>query len=149
MSSHSFSIAFAVEQTPEEAYAAICNVRGWWTGQVDGDTAEVGDEFAYRYGDVHYSKQKVVELVPGEKVVWRVLDAKIAYNADPAEWTGTDILFDITRKEDQTEVRFTHRGLRSDFECFDSCANAWGFYINGSLRKLITTGEGPTTPPWA
>jgi hypothetical protein len=38
--------------------------------------------------------------------------------------------------------------LRSDFECFDTCSSAWGFFVNGSLRHLITTGKGPSTPPW-
>jgi hypothetical protein len=54
--------------------------------------------------------------------------------------------FDIARDESRTEVRFAHLGLVPEFECFDACSNAWGFYINGSLRRLITTGEGPTPP---
>ena len=33
-------------------------------------------------------------------------------------------------------------GLVPEFECFDNCSNAWGFYINGSLRDLIITGKG-------
>jgi hypothetical protein len=28
------------------------------------------------------------------------------------------------------------------FECFGACSNAWGFYINESLRNLIATGKG-------
>ena len=58
------------------------------------------------------------------------------------EWTGTDVAFDISRKDDKTEIRFTRIGLVPDFECFDSCSSAWGFYVNSSLRNLITTGEG-------
>lgn len=64
-------------------------------------------------------------------------------------WTGSEITFEVSRKGDQTEVRFAHLGLVPDFECYDACSNAWGFYINESLRRLITTGEGPTAPPWA
>src|SRR6266481_5636008 len=26
--------------------------------------------------------------------------------------------------------------------CFNFCSNAWGSFINGSLRSLITTGKG-------
>jgi len=26
------------------------------------------------------------------------------------------------------------------------CSNAWGSYINGSLKKLITTGKGNPNP---
>ena len=41
-----------------------------------------------------------------------------------------------------TDVAFTHVGLTPDGECFDSCSNAWGFYISGSLRNLIESGQG-------
>ena len=37
-------------------------------------------------------------------------------------------------------------GLAPDVECFDSCSNAWGFYITGSLRNLIANGQGEPNP---
>jgi len=149
MNSQNFTTTFSVGQTPEEAFAAINNVRGWWTGEVEGSTDKVGDEFTYRYPDAHYSKQQITELVPSQRVVWRVVDSHLAGPEDPSEWTGTEISFEVSSKDGQTEVRFAHQGLVPEFECFDSCSSAWGFYINGSLRRLIVTGEGPATPPWA
>lgn len=149
MNSHNFTSTFTVDQSPEEAYSAINNVRGWWTGDVEGSTDKLGDEFTYRYGDVHYSKQEVTELVPGRRIVWRVVDAHLNGPDDPSEWKGTEVTFEISRVDEQTEVRFAHLGLVPEFQCFESCSSAWGFYVNGSLRRLITTGEGPTTPPWA
>lgn len=146
MSSTNFTTAFAVDQSPEDAFDAITNVRGWWSGQIDGDTDKLGAEFTYRYQDVHYSKQEITELVPNKKVVWRVLDAYLDFTEDPAEWKGTEITFEVARKDDQTEVRFTHLGLVPEFECYDSCSTAWGFYINSSLRNLITTGQGTPNP---
>jgi len=47
---------------------------------------------------------------------------------------------------DKTEIRFTHEGLVPEYECFNVCSNAWGSYINGSLRSLIRTGEGYPNP---
>jgi hypothetical protein len=35
-----------------------------------------------------------------------------------------------------------------DFECYDDCAYAWTFFLDSSLRTLITTGDGPAAPPW-
>ena len=149
MTSESFATSFVVDQTPAEVYAAIANVRGWWTGDIEGSADHLGDEFAYRYGDIHYSRQRVTESVPGERIVWHVVDAKLTFTEDPAEWVGTDITFDIARTGDQTEVRFTHVGLVPDFECFTDCSGGWNFFVNGSLRRLVTTGEGPLAPPWS
>ena len=126
-----YTITLTVDQTPEEAFAAINNVRGWWTGDpgVEGSTDKLGDEFTYRYEDVHYSKQKITELIPGKKVVWLVLDARLNFTKDKTEWKGTEITFEISKKGKQTEIRFTHVGLIPQFECFDSCSDAWGSYI--------------------
>lgn len=142
MNDVSFTTTFAVDQTREEAFAAINNVRGWWSGELEGSTDKLGDEFTYRYADVHRSRQRITELIPAERVAWHVLDGYLNFVNDKTEWTGTDIVFDIYEEGDKTKVRFTHAGLVPGYECFDSCSNAWGLYINGSLRDLITTGKG-------
>jgi uncharacterized protein YndB with AHSA1/START domain len=141
MSNPNFTTTFTVDQTPEEVFAAINNARRWWTGKIEGSTDQLGDEWTYRYEDIHYSKHRVTELIPGKKVVWHVVEGSLNFVEDKTEWKDTDITFDITKQGDKTEVRFTHVGLVPDFECFESCSNAWGYYINGSLRNLITKGE--------
>jgi hypothetical protein len=146
MNNQNFTATFTVDQTPEEVFAAINNVRAWWSGEIEGSTDKLGDEFTYRYEAVHRSKQRITESIPGKRVVWHVLDGYLGFTRDKTEWTGTDITFDISRRGDKTEVRFTHVGLVPEFECFDNCSNAWGFYINGSLRSLITTGKGGAQP---
>ncbi|HVH31466.1 MAG TPA: SRPBCC domain-containing protein [bacterium] len=146
MKGQNFDATINVEQTPEEAFAAINNVRGWWSGDIEGSTDELGAESTYRYKDVHYSKQKITELIPGKKVVWLVLDSYVSFVDDKTEWNGTRITFEVSKKGDQTEIHFTHLGLVPEFECFDACSNAWGSYIRGSLRSLITTGKGQPNP---
>lgn len=141
MSKQDYATAILVDQTPDEAFAAINNVRGWWSGDIDGVTDNLGAEFTYRVPDVHYSKQKVVELNPGKKVVWEVLDSEISFTQDKTEWTGTKIVFEISPKGGKTEVRFTHIGLVPAYECYGSCSDAWGSLIHGNLRKLIATGQ--------
>jgi uncharacterized protein YndB with AHSA1/START domain len=142
MKTKDYTASFTVDQSPEEVFDAINNVRGWWSGEIDGRTDKLGAEFTYRYNDLHGSTQKITELVPGKKVVWHVSDAQINFVKDKTEWKGTDIVFEITKKDDKTELRFTHVGLVPGFECYGKCAGAWGFYINDSLRSLITTGKG-------
>jgi hypothetical protein len=140
------TLAFTTDRTAEEAFAAITNVRGWWSGEIEGRTDEPGATFTYRYTDIHRSTQQITELVPGRRVAWHVTDSYLGFVEDKAEWTGTDITFDVTPTDSGSEVRFTHVGLAPDVECFDSCSNAWGFYITGSLRNLIANGQGEPNP---
>jgi hypothetical protein len=142
MNDQNLTYTFTVDQTPEEAFAAVIDVRGWWSGEIDGGTGKLGDEFTYRYKDVHSSKQRITELIPGKKVVWLVLDSYLKFIQDKTEWNGTQVIFEVSKQGNKTEIRFTHQGLVPEVECFGACSNAWGFYINGSLRSLITTGKG-------
>lgn len=142
MNNKDFTTSILVDQSPKEAFDAINNVIGWWTENLDGGTHNLNDEFEVRFGDVHYSKQKLTEVIPGEKVVWLITDSKLTFVKDQTEWTGTKIIFDITRKGNQTEVRFTQQGLTPTFECYGGCSNAWTDYVQNSLYSLITTGTG-------
>jgi len=139
MKSPNYTTTISVEQSPEQVFAAINNVRGWWSGNpgIEGSTDKLGDEFTYRYEPHHVSKQRVVELIPGKKVVWRVVDGSINFVEDKTEWNGTTIAFEISKQGDKTEIRFTHLGLNPDLECFDGCSDAWSSYLKGGLRTLI------------
>jgi hypothetical protein len=69
MASQNFTTTFSVEQTPAEAFKTINNVRGWWSENMEGNTDHLGDEFTYRYKDVHGCELKLIEGVPDKKVV--------------------------------------------------------------------------------
>ena len=146
MTLQSYTTSFSVGQTPKQAFDAIRNVRGWWSGVIEGGTSKRGDKFTYRYKDIHYSKQRLIEVVPDRKVVWLVLDSYLSFVEDKTEWNGTRVVFDISQSNGKTEVRFAHQALVPDYQCFDKCSSAWSFYINDSLRKLITTGKGEPNP---
>ena len=142
MNSRNYTIAFTVNQTPQEAFAAINNVRGWWSEEIEGSTNKLGAEFKYHFKDIHRCKLKITELIPGKKVVWHVLENHFNFTKDKTEWKGTDIAFEISSKGGKTEIRFTHIGLVPEYECYDACSEGWGFYINTSLRDLIANGKG-------
>jgi len=137
-----FTTVIWVDETPEEVFAAINNVRGWWSNEIEGPTDKAGAEFDYHFQDVHRCRIRVTELIPGQKVVWLVLDNEFNFIEDKSEWKGTSIIFDISKKSVHTEIRFTHKGLIPDYECYDICYKAWSYYINESLYQLITTGVG-------
>jgi hypothetical protein len=142
MTTPDFTTTIMVGQTPKEAFDAITNIRGWWSEGIEGGTDKLNDEFIYHYKDIHYCKLKLIELVPGQKVVWLVLDNYFKFTKDKSEWKGTKLIFDISQKDNQTEIRFTHEGLVPQYECYEICREAWTNYIKESLRGLITTGKG-------
>jgi hypothetical protein len=133
---------FTVSQTPAEAFAAVNDVRAWWSGEVEGKTDELGAEWSYRVPDIHFSAFRITELVPDRSVAWLTTDSRLTFIEDEEEWTGTTVRFDITPVEDGTEVRFTHLGLQPQVECYGVCRVAWGEYILGSLKELIESGAG-------
>ena len=55
---------------------------------------------------------------------------------------GTKIIFEVSEKDNKTQIHFTHQGLVAACECYDICYNEWSDYINNSLCNLITTGKG-------
>jgi len=77
MTKQHLTAAFTVDKTPDEAFAAINNVRAWWSGEIDGVTDQPGAEWTYRYKDIHYSKQKIVELIPAKKVVFSIRPVEV------------------------------------------------------------------------
>lgn len=142
MTTQDFTATILVDQSPEEAYKAIRNMRGWWSEEIEGSAESINDEQVYHYKDVHYCKMRLVELVSGKKVVWLVLDNFFKFTKDQAEWKGTKLVFDIALKGNQTEIRFTHEGLVPQYECYEVCNKAWSNYINNSLKAFIATGKG-------
>jgi hypothetical protein len=142
MSAQSFTTKIIVDQSPEEVFKAIQNVRGWWSEEIEGNTAELNDQFDYHYEDIHRCKIKLVEVIKNEKIVWLIEQNYFKFTDDKTEWTGTKPTFEITAKNGKTELTFTHFGLVPEYECFEICRDSWTNYIQKSLKNLIETGKG-------
>lgn len=146
MQNQNFTTTLVVDQTPEEVFNAINNPRKWWSEEIEGGTAKLNDEFNYHYKDVHICKMKLTEVIPGKKVVWLVMDNYFQFTKDKDEWKGNKIIFEITEKDNTTQLQFTQVGLVPAYECYDICQNAWSNYIKNSLHSLISTGKGQPNP---
>lgn len=140
--SENFTCTFFVDKTPKEVFDSINNVRGWWQGEIEGNTNQIDDEFDYKVEGIHFSKQKLIEVVENKRITWLVTDSELSFVQDKTEWTGTKIIFEITEINNKTQLRFTHVGLVPKFECYKDCSNAWEQLVQQSLFSLITTGEG-------
>jgi hypothetical protein len=137
-----FTVTFAVDQSPAEAFHAINNVRGWWSEEVSGETDKVGAIWQYHFQDIHRCTMEITEMIPNEKVVWKVLDNDFKFTKDKQEWIGNTIIFLISEKDAKTQITFTQEGLTPADECFEICEGAWTNYLTDSLKRLIETGQG-------
>lgn len=146
MTTTDFSTTLVVDQTPEVAFNAIVNLRGWWSEDIEGSPDKLDETFTYHYEDAHYCKMKLIEVIPGRKVVWLVLDNHFNFTIDKTEWRNTRLIFEIEPQGTKIQIRFTHEGLVPEYECYDICHDAWTNYIQNSLRDLITTGKGQPNP---
>ncbi len=150
-----------VDRTPDEVFAAVTDVRGWWSRNIIGDTAARHDEFVFtddsgypgetvrEHKGIRFCRFQITEVVPGERMVWRCVDADLTFIEDRDEWTGTTVTFDISPSETGSTLRFVHEGLTAaESECFTECSRGWNFYITTSLPQLITTGTGRPIPAY-
>ena len=120
-----------------DACATRDGLAGWWTTDVDGES-QVGAELTFRFGGPdRVTVMEVVELTPGERVVWRCVGG-------PAEWLDTTVTFDLQAQGDETVVLFTQAGWREPVEFMHHCSSKWGSYLVSLKHGL----EGAKARPW-
>lgn len=138
-----FSKTFQVKTPVKEVFLKIKDVRVWWSGlfaeEFKGASEKINDEFEFRAGEgLHYSKQRLVELIPNRKIVWLVTESNLSFLQNPKEWEETRLVFDLEEKNGNTVVTFTHVGLNPEVECYENCAPAWSQYLTDKLLPLIS-----------
>lgn len=141
MNTQDFSFSFTSSKSAAAIFNLLLNIEQWWSGlyaeNIQGESQQLSDEFSFNAGGgVHYSKQKLMELIPDQKIVWLITESKLASFDNPEEWTNTKLHFDIAAKGDQTKVTFTHEGLVPQFECYGSCSGAWTGYLEKLAERL-------------
>lgn len=136
----SFSVTITVPGSPREVFTRITrDVAKWWGGpDLSGSTAKLQDEFLINHPGAHYSKQRIVELIPDTKVVWLVTESKLDWlQKDQEEWTNTRMIFKLSADGDQTLLHFTHEGLVPEKACYALCHEGWNTVIKDYMFNLI------------
>ncbi len=137
-----YTATIVVAKPPHDVFKSLSDVSKWWGGKdLEGSTTRLGDEFTITHGDVHYSKQRMVELIPDQKIAWLITESRLAWlERDKHEWTNTRLVFEITPNGDGAVLRFTHEGLVPGNECYARCADGWNTAIKDWLFRFITDG---------
>jgi len=142
MKNKSYTVTIEVAKSPQDVFNHIKEVSKWWSKDFEGSSTKLNDEFVICHPDRHYSKQKLVEVIPNKKVVWLVTESKLNWiEKDKYEWTNTKMIFEITTKGDKTLLDFTHEGLVPEKECYAMCGQGWNMVIKDRLFKFITDGK--------
>jgi len=124
------------------ALATVAGIASWWTKEArgvsaPGETIEL--DFSTPDGErVGGMAMQVVALQPDTRVQWR-------FTGGPEDWLGTEAVFDLSREDDYTIVRFGHRKWREANEFTEHCSTKWATFLL-SLRDLVEKGKGRPAP---
>ena len=124
-----------VKTPPEPVYEALTTIeglQGWWVKDTDGNPLAGG------VIDFGFCKMQVVEVIANKSVRWRCIDG-------PAEWIGTEVIFSLVWKEEQTFVLFKHAGWKEPVEFMHHCSTKWATFLL-SLRDLVEKSNGHPAP---
>ncbi len=141
MKATNYSFEFTTEQGDAQIFSKLLDITAWWSGvygeTIVGESSKAGDEFTFEAGGgMHKSKQRLIELLPNQKVVWQVIDSNLSFLSNPSEWTNSKLIFELESQNNKTKVRFTHDGLTPSIECYDACSTGWGAYMKRFLEQV-------------
>ena len=143
MKNENYTCSITANITAKEAFDGINQVSKWWIKNFKGSSEKINDEFIVQVGDNHYSKHKLIEVIPNKKIVWLVTESKLNWlKNDKQEWTNTKMSFEIFTKDGQTVINFIHIGLEPEVECYNNCVKGWDQILKTSLFKQLTEGKG-------
>jgi uncharacterized protein YndB with AHSA1/START domain len=137
--SHSVSI----DVEPPVAYLALTephHVHKWWSADSYMEPF-VGGKL--KLGALQHDCTLVVDrMESGRLVEWRCIEARSgAAKLDAC--VGTRVRFLLARNDrGGTEVSFSHRGWRSDCDCFKAWDSRWLRFAGKSLKSYLETGLG-------
>jgi hypothetical protein len=142
MNDQSYRTTIRIANAPQDVFNRINDVSSWWTKDFECSSRKLNDEFRICHPWLRYSKQKLVEIIPGKKIVWLVTESKLDWiEHNKEEWTNTRMVFDINLKGDKTVLYFTHEGLSPEKESYARCAESWNIVIKDWLFNFITAGK--------
>ena len=129
-----------MKSSAADAYRALATIEGlsgWWTRETSG-SSKVGDVIEFRFGTRGGFDMKVLELTPGKRVLWQVVEG-------PQAWIGTKVGFDLRPNGNATAILFKHEGWKEPIDFMHHCSTKWAMFLM-SLKSLVETGKAAPYP---
>lgn len=141
MGSISYTTLIEVEKSTSYVFKHITEVWKWWSKDFKGISSGLNDEFTVLHSDAHYSRQKLIEVIPDRKIVWLVTASKIHWVQNKNELTNTKMIFDLYSLGRKTVLHFMHEGLAWEKECYIRIAQSWDVAIKDRLFNFLENGR--------
>ena len=136
-----------IKSSPKKIYEAILNqkdLQSWWTTNCRADPVIDGlNKFDFKPNekDGGFCITRNIELVPSKLIKWKCEIGLMG--AQTEEWNNTIIEFNIEEKNsNENQLKFHHKGLTKDCNCYNGCKEGWEYYIKTSLKNYLETGKG-------
>jgi hypothetical protein len=133
-----YTVEIEVAKSPDNVFNHVIDLSKWWPEEYEGEDIELNTEFVLKTGDSHYLKNKVIEFVPGKKVVW--LTTESMRKTDNYDWTGTKFIFELTPLNDNTLLKFIYDGVVLDNEA-DRLAQICEITIKELFYNFVMLGK--------
>ena len=124
-----------IRSTADKVYKALSTIDGlshWWVTETVGD-AKKGGIISFGFADM-----EVVDSKPNKLVKWKCVRG-------PKQWVGTELTFQLKRKEGQTFVLFSHANWKEPVEFMYHCSTKWATFLL-SLKNWVEREEGRPYP---
>jgi len=125
-----------IKSTPQKIYQALTTKTGiasWWTPQTEIGS-NINDTNIFDFGDRYHNEMKIIDLQPDKQVEWKCF-------VGDKEWIGTNLVFELEEKDNETVLRFTHGNWKEETDFYASCNFQWAYYLV-SLKQYCETGTG-------
>jgi hypothetical protein len=141
MNQQDYHYSITANITAKEAFENISHVPEWWATNFEGNSEKLNNIFTVCFGET-FVTFKIIEVVPEKRIVWQVIDCYLHWLKDKKEWKDSKISWDISTKNNLTQIAMTHIGLVPEIACYNECKKGWDFFVGESLLKLLTEHKG-------
>lgn len=125
-----------------EALATVNGISNWWTTDTSG-ASEIRKIVVTRFHDLDGNeigsmRFEIKNLESNKTINWKFLEG-------PAEWIGTEVVFELRQDENFTIVIFKHINWLEEVEFKAHCSMKWAIFML-SLKQYLENGKGNPSP---